>query len=513
MSAARAQSTGPSQPGPASGPTTQSQQTPKDNFACADSDTSALDIPIHVRQKDCLWLSGGFSNAPGSLVGLSGLTRNLFAVGEVLSVSVELGVRVRKAQFAFTKNSLFGKPIESGFTVYGQRFHYNQAHEASIFAFQWDIPAFDTFTPDSLLNYVAHSYGGAAFARYKPHSHSLFELRYGYDVSDIKALTGSTIEYFNALSFQSTSGPNTLDEMRTSKLTPTFAYSTVDSAANPTRGAAIAVSMGIAGLGGNVNTVEPAIDARYFRSGLKRGHVIAMHIRGRMLTGYGDRVAPPFDRYYMGGEDDVRGFDSWSISPIAYLPSDARINVLNADGTPRTQTVADANGNLTSVNVQMSVPIYRLVAVGGDTKAVTNVEYRIPLGGPFTLAVFSDFGVNRLTFRDQLQLAAARIDTLNGAFPQAAFGNHPIVQPETDRIRMSTGIQLQFQPKRFNVPLRFYVAYNPLTYRGFLQPPPVLNRSLFPNLATFEEAKNLFELPTLLYERRFMFRFSIGRTF
>ena len=36
-------------------------------------------------------------------------------------------------------------------------------------------------------------------------------------------------------------------------------------------------------LGGNVNTFEPTIDAKYFRGGFKRGHVIGMH----MLARYG----------------------------------------------------------------------------------------------------------------------------------------------------------------------------------------------------------------------------------
>jgi outer membrane protein assembly factor BamA len=30
--------------------------------------------------------------------------------------------------------------------------------------------------------------------------------------------------------------------------------------------------------------------------------------------------------------------------------------------------------------------------VGGDTQAVFNLEYRVPLGGPFTLAPFLDIG-------------------------------------------------------------------------------------------------------------------------
>ena len=58
-----------------------------------------------------------------------------------------------------------------------------------------------------------------------------------------------------------------------------------------------------------------------------------MHVLGRFVSGFGGVVAPPFNRFYMGGENDIRGFDIWGISPMAYVPSEASVNVLNSDGT------------------------------------------------------------------------------------------------------------------------------------------------------------------------------------
>ena len=54
---------------------------------------------------------------------------------------------------------------------------------------------------------------------------------------------------------------------------------------------------------------------------------------GSLLTGYGGKLAPPFTRIYIGGEQDVRGFEIWGISPIAFIPSEAPVNVLNDDGS------------------------------------------------------------------------------------------------------------------------------------------------------------------------------------
>ena len=44
----------------------------------------------------------------------------------------------------------------------------------------------------------------------------------------------------------------------------------------------------------------------------------------------------------------------------------------------------------------MPIPIYQLIFPGGDTQMVGNFEYRIPIVGPVNLALFRDFGVNKI---------------------------------------------------------------------------------------------------------------------
>ena len=86
-----------------------------------------------------------------------------------------------------------------------------------------------------------------------------------------------------------------------------------------------------------MNTIQPVIDGKYFnrRPGI-RAHILAFHLLGSMITGYGGKAIPPFSRTYIGGEQDIRGFQIWGISPIAFIPSEANINVLNNDGSQRT---------------------------------------------------------------------------------------------------------------------------------------------------------------------------------
>ena len=150
--------------------------------------------------------------------------------------------------------------------------------------------------------------------------------------------------------------------------------------------------------------LQPAFDVAYFRRGIFKTNVMGFHVNARFITGYGGKVAPPYSRYYMGGEDDIRGFNILTISPIAYIPTDTKIAVLNNDGTPRVQRALNSDGSVSLVGVQQTIPTYQLILPGGDTAVVVNYEYRIPIVGPVTLAPFVDAGVDRLTFASQLGL-------------------------------------------------------------------------------------------------------------
>jgi outer membrane protein insertion porin family len=214
----------------------------------------------------------------------------------------------------------------------------------------------------------------------------------------------------------------------------------------------------------------------------------------------------------MGGEQDVRGFEIWGISPIAYVPSEATVNVLNDDGSARLQKVV-VNGAEQFAAVTQKIPIYQLIFPGGDTQMVGNFEYRIPIFGPVTLAAFFDAGVNRVSRMGQLTMNPSRVDELNGFFPQAGFSGKAVLAQETQKMRSSTGLELQIMMPVVNAPFRLYWAYNPQIVRTYLQQPVVVDRSFFPNEATFNQAVIGYGTPSPFYEKRKTFRFTISRTF
>ncbi len=477
-----------------------------------DTKTNTVDLTVKVKEKgkNSIQLNGGVSGISGSFVGFSYATNNFLGLGETLSVNSQLGDRLRSVQVGFTEPYLFDKPMQAGITLYTQRFNYDQGREVSLLSGRNLIPLFNQLGKDNLLNYVSNGYGATAFLSYPlKRSFARLGLSYGYDISNITTLTTSANQYFNFIDFQGIGGPNSLSGIKTSKLIPSYTFNTVNHPITPTGGKSLFASIGMAGLGGNVNTIEPTIDAKYFRAGFKKGHVIGMHVLGRFLAGYGGKVAPPFSRYYTGGENDIRGFDIWGISPIAFIPSEAPVNVLNNDGTPRMQR----NGDGSFSNVTMNIPVYQLVFPGGDTNVVTNFEYRIPIFGPVTLAGFVDAGIDKLTLPSQLKLNPGRVADLNAKFPQAGFSGRAVIAPGTQKIRTSTGVELQVLMPVVNAPFRLYWAYNPTIFQGYLQPPIVADRSFFPNAATFAGAVASFGNPVPFFEKRSTFRFSIGRTF
>ncbi len=340
-------------------------------------------------------------------------------------------------------------------------------------------------------------------------------ITYGYDVSNITPKSGGASSYFDYLYFQQVSGPNALEGVKTSRIVPSYTYNSKNHPLNPTAGKSIFFSTEFAGsfLGGTVNTVRPSFDLQYFHtSPIWRKNVLAFHFLGATYFGYGGKVIPPYSRTYIGGEQDVRGFDFYGISPIAFIPSSGQVSVLNPDGSQKTQKVI-SNGVPGLINVTQTIPTYQIITPGGDTQGILNFEYRIPIFGPVTMALFFDAGINRIMYRDQLRLNQDRIDQLNSLFPQAAFNNKVQIASGTQNIRMSTGIEFQVLLPIVQAPFRIYYALNPSRVYENIQTPVAADRSYFPNAATYANAIGTYGLSYPFHEKRGTFRFTIGRTF
>jgi outer membrane protein insertion porin family len=482
-----------------------------------DTRNNTVDITLKVKERgrNSVNLSGGVSGIAGSFVAFGYATNNFLGLGETLSLDAQLGDRIRSTTFGFTEPYLFDRPITAGFTVFYQRFNYDQGREVSLFTGRNLIPVFNQLGEQNLLNYVSNGAGFSMFAStLLKRSFARVGITYNYNQSTITPVSEAAKNYFEFFNFRNFEGPNQLTGIRTTSIIPNYSYNTVDHPITPSRGKSIYLATTVAGswLGGNVNMIEPTIALKYFRGGFKKGHVIGMNFLGRFVTGYGGKAAPPFNRFYMGGENDIRGFEIWQISPIGFVPNETTIPVLNADGSARFQKQI-VDGKEVLAPVTQVIPTYSVTQLGGDTQGVYNVEYRIPIFGPVTLAPFFDIGINTIVMRNQLQLNSGRLAALNFAFPQNNFGSGVSLAGPTLRPRASTGVELQILMPVVNAPFRLYWAYNPLRVDEVLQTPVVADRSYFPNEATFRSALAFYGVPIPYRERARMFRFTISRTF
>ena len=487
-----------------------------------------LTLKVHEKGKNSVGLSGGVSGLEGAFIGFNYSTNNLFGLGETLTLNASVGNVQKSIMFGFTEPYMFDRPLQVGFTVFHSSYNFNQAQQYQIFTGQRINFSQDVL--NSLQNFTQSSTGFTVSSSYPLHrSFKRVGLTYSFDNSSTQVFSSASRNLFEQLAFRGFAGPNALQGVITSKVIPNFSFSTLDSAISPHSGKSIYLGGEIAGLGGSVRYVRPILQFKQFRPVQKRRNTIGYNIQASFLSGYGGLVAPPFDRFYMGGENDIRGFDIRTVSPLAYLPTNAAITLTNPDGTP----VPKDPSNPRRGNYTIPVPVEQIVAPGGDFSVNGNLEYRITIVGPVALAPFADLGFNSILRQSQLRINSGQLQDINSTFfgcpsLDAGFnciGGKRINFPADLRPiggtnwtpRMSTGLELQVFLPVINAPFRIYYAYNPLRLDTSATAPVQITRDMFPAGAagdyTFQQAVGLYGPTYRLREPRKTFRFTVATTF
>lgn len=503
-----------------------------------DEKNGTVDLTLKVKEKgkNSIGLSGGVSGLAGSFIGLNYSTNNFLGRGETLSVGANIGNLQRDITFGFTEPYFLDKPLQLGFTVYGRKFNYDEARQAAIFSGQQvNLPS---ALEQNLQNYTQASKGFSVSTSYAIHrSFKRVGLSYSFDDSSIVALTTASKQLFDYLAFSGVSGPNALNGIITSSISPSFTKNTLDSSLFPHHGSSIYISGMFSGLGGTVKTIRPVIEYKRFIPVQHRRNTIGYRVQGTFMTGYGGVVPPPFNRSYLGGENDLRGFDIRSVSPVAFLPSVGSIVLRNPDGT----AVPKDPSNPLRGSYTIPIPVDQIVFPGGDFSLIGNTEYRITIAGPVAIAPFVDAGVDPVLNTGQLRISESQLGVLNttafgcpkldiglncagGQYPGAPGSTIPAISQYLHpvggtnwTVRMSTGLELQVFLPVINAPFRIYWAYNPMRLDTTAQAPVQITRQMFPAGAagdyTYQLAKNAYSPPYLLREPRKTFRFTVATTF
>ena len=298
------------------------------------------------RGKNSIQLNGGVSGIAGSFVGFSYSTNNFLGLGETLSLSTQLGTVQRSAQLGSPSRTCSIMPLQVGFTVFTSRFDYNQARQASILAGTNLTPLYNQLGTQNLLNYVSNSKGFTAFASYPlRRSFARVGLSYGYTIQNVKTLTDAADDVFQLHQLPAHQRAEFAERHHVLDHHSELHLQLGEPSHHADRREGLSLSVQFAGsiLGGNVNQIEPVLDAKYFhKSPLNPKHVIGVARAGQVADRiwrqsgaavqpllYGRRKRYPRIRH-LGHQPDRVCADL-----------EQSVNVLNNDGTPRMQKGSD----------------------------------------------------------------------------------------------------------------------------------------------------------------------------
>jgi outer membrane protein insertion porin family len=529
-----------------------------------------VDLTLKVQEKGRQQISftGGISGLGGNYIGLDYSTNNLLGYGESLSVSIAAGNLQRILSFGFTEPYFRGRPISVGFTIFYQNYQFlGQGFSATN-----NQNSFQSFSGESLFTQKTAGASVSASAplsyftknRFRMGRFTRLGLSYSFRTTNIldPAVNRDDDPQNDILVTYRQSG------VTQSTVTPTIAYNTLNNSLDPTKGTSMTVGLSFSGgpLGGKVNTVQPTFEFKHFRPFFAGKESAARAEAGksrtlgvRFLTGHILSFGTPFEsnslafvggtplfaRYFLGGEQDIRGYNIRGISPAAPVVSTFSTRNVFAetlDGK-RMQVRPASRATDNSITPQVlsaftftdqvnpAFPVFPTF-VGGDTMLLLNVEYRIPIVGPVSFAPFFDIGspFNLKELDDQFersefipnQILNTRPVTLNPkgqiatpreirqATPPESLGGLPpgfknvfirgdiqntrqirlsdTVDSLLDNYRVSMGGEIRVQVPVINVPFRLIFAYNPN--------------------AKVNDLSNPF-----FFEQKKAIRFSIGRTF
>ena len=403
-----------------------------------DEEQGDVDLIVKIKEKGRQQISfnGGLSGIGGSFFGLEYSTNNLAGRGEILSFSLGAGNRQQNLQFTYQEPYFRNRPISVGFSLFASRYRFfgegtsltqNQDILNDLFNPQGQI------TTDSSNLFTQTTYGGTLFAT-APLSEIYFKKRTFTQFSRV----GLTYQ----LSATTITDPPVNDSadpaaripiiyaqpnILTSRITGSFVYDTRQPSSNgidTLKGTQLSATIGLAGLGGDVRTYQPNISYSQFipvrRKKSSNPEVFAFRIQAGTIGTFAltDTVrnanslafiggVPAYERYFLGSENDIRGYTSRAIGPVApfdtFVTSRNVVATTNAAGTsvpisgfpdgsliPAEIASIGALTGFAGANPALFSRNFRFI--GGDTQILGNFEYRVPLFGPATLAAFADVG-------------------------------------------------------------------------------------------------------------------------
>lgn len=330
-----------------------------------EKDQSKVDVAINLQEnkRNEIRVGGGYSQLEKFFGTIAFSTRNLFGTGKIFDMNIQGGKISSIYSLGLTDPYFMDSDFSLGINAQKSKLEYFIFNSNSI--------------GGNLL------FGFPIFEEVK----ALFA--YGYQVTHITNIIGEAtsdqklIDYYKKLF-------GTESKRIESVIIPQVYRTTFNNPIDPTAGMNISLAMSIAGgyLGGNVNLLKPIFKyTHYFPIG-RRPYVFAYNFELGYARGFSGKALPVFERYFLGGEYSIRGYDIRTVGPI----------------DPKISTV---------------------YSIGGDKYIQFNLEYQVPIAGPVKVAAFLDGG-NAFDQRKRIDLTDLRYSTGFEFRVMAPFFNAPI---------------------------------------------------------------------------------------
>lgn len=298
-----------------------------------------IDVVFRVEEqnRNQFTFGGGVSGLEGTFINASFSTANFLGAGETFQVSAQSGARTKNYQIAITEPYLFDRPITAGIDLFSRKIVYE---------------SFGTF-----VGYTQKGTGASLVAGFPLGRFSRLFTNYSYEIIEIEAFDTETIDPELGEPVGPVFDPFYFGEegrRRESKLSPSFVHNTVDNPYTPRSGVKYTTTFQVAGgvLGGTVNFYRPDVEAIVYVPHTRK---TALGLRAEVAYirpfGGTDKL-PLYQRFFLGGETQIRGYNIRTVGPI--------------DEENR--------------------------ALGGNKFALFNAEYYVDVGGPLRLLLFFDAG-------------------------------------------------------------------------------------------------------------------------
>ena len=285
-----------------------------------------LDVTMNVTelQRNNIQFSAGYSGYQGTFIALGYSTVNFLGAGEKLDITFQHGKRIKNYIFGFSEPYFLDYPITLGFNIYSRYivypWLYDRKGKGIDFIFGARVKGYWRTNVTFGYEDVEIKFPGEGEAEIDP----VYSIMYGLRNYAISSINWSVYR------------------------------STIDHPLTPTSGAMYLASVQFAGsfLGGDIDMVKPRFEWTFYYPLFRRRHVIGLHLEYSFINPRGDSQIPYWERFYLGGERSIRGYDIYSIGPRS------------PQGTN----------------------------IGGEKQLVLNAEYIIAVGGPLYAILFCDAG-------------------------------------------------------------------------------------------------------------------------